>query len=33
VRSFWSALGGALVITIVSWMLNVLLKEETRRGR
>jgi putative membrane protein len=33
VRSFWSALGGALVITIVSWMLNVLLKEETGRGR
>lgn len=33
VGSFWSALGGALVITIVSWMLNVLLKEQTGRGR
>lgn len=33
VAGFWSALGGALVVTIVSWILNVLLKEESGRGR
>lgn len=33
VRGFWSALGGALLVTIVSWILNVMLKEETGRGR
>src|SRR5574338_1455979 len=33
VAGFWSALGGALVVTIVSWILHVLLKEETGRGR
>jgi putative membrane protein len=33
VAGFWSALGGALVVTIVSWILHVLLKEETSRGR
>ena len=33
VAGFWSALGGALVVTIVSWILNALLKEETAHGR
>ncbi len=28
VAGFWSALGGALVVSIVSWVLNVLIKEE-----
>jgi putative membrane protein len=33
VAGFWSALGGALVVTIVSWILNVLLKDEANPGR
>jgi putative membrane protein len=33
VTGFWSALGGALVVTVVSWILNVLLKEETSQPR
>jgi putative membrane protein len=31
VASFWSALGGALVVTVVSWLLSVLLKDEIGR--
>ncbi len=30
VAGFWSALGGALVISIVSWSLNVLVKDEVK---
>lgn len=30
VAGFWSALGGALLVSIVSWILNVLVKEEKK---
>jgi putative membrane protein len=33
VAGFWSALAGALIVTIVNWFLHALLKEETSRGR
>lgn len=31
VAGFWSALGGALLVSIVSWVLNVLVKDEEKR--
>lgn len=30
---FWSALAGALIITLVSWILNIILKDEKDRSR
>jgi putative membrane protein len=30
---FWPALGGALVVSVVSWLLNGLLLDPLRRGR
>jgi len=33
VDNFWAAFFGALIVTVISVILNSLLKEETRRGR
>lgn len=31
VAGFWAALAGALIVTIVSWLLNVAVRDEGRR--
>jgi putative membrane protein len=33
VRSAWAALGGALIVSVVSWILNVGLKDDRRATR
>jgi putative membrane protein len=32
ITSFWSAVGGALIITLVSWGLNALARQERERS-
>lgn len=32
IAGFWSALGGAFVVSVVSWLLNGLTKDEERRA-
>lgn len=32
IRSFWSALGGALIVSVVSWLLSAVAKDERRHS-
>jgi putative membrane protein len=33
ISGFWSAVGGALIVSIVGWVLNAVVREERREGR
>jgi putative membrane protein len=33
IASFWSALAGALIVSIVGWLLNAVLRDEPREWR